>query len=492
MPLNIYTRWLLPAHALSIILYTAPHHPTLIHLLLEETLSNRLQHLSYELLEALFLVALRPKPNGPAAICHSAHPKFLVDCLDQCLRAGMLASTFVQPLVRVLDQVQSPAVWASGAMDRLVRRLYQLDPLSCFALLTTLATYLSTSDLDGFSQLSDTLAQWLNILIARSCLSSEELFDPCDPCDSLFSLVQSLRPFCTVGSPHNADLQDVSMSLAFIWLAVYGHNAPLSYTNSVHCILATAAPRPSTFHSMATQLFSSLAFDQGKPIFQQYMARVQKYSLTRLEVFLWGSALYALENLESAEGLSPQRRKEIKGYRQEVMERVEEVESKLYEAQVESEDFDGWEDRGIITSVSASQSPWSKGGWRWESVLGCWVRQQAPELTSPTAIRERKRQISLITATPKKRFDRSPSTPHWTPISCARRQAPPSKKIPSLLAFTSVVAKTASQRIVLHPAVKSSDARQSSKCPDLAQKTGNREPNEAQSDDILDLLVGSP
>lgn len=476
---------MLSSHALGIILNTCPHHLTLISILLDETLPLHLEFEVTQLLEALFLVALRPKPNGPAPVCHPAHSKFLTEWLDRWLSAGLTTSAFVSVLINTLSEIQSKDVWTSKAVENVTRRLYHLDPACFFWTVTRLANYtfsLSKSRSnpspqnpdehgDSLSGLHNGICEWLKFTLERTQTLLKGSSQKTLQSDALFEFVRTL--WFSLASGTSADLQDSIICLSLEWLAHNRGHAPGGYVRNIESTLASSAPRPTTFRDFIKRIFDNNAIEAARKTIESYTSLLRSCKLHKLEASLCGSALYVLENLEGDVRLSPADRDDVKRYRQQVMELVEEAEAKLFRAPLEVTNGVGSWSHCEKRLSAISHSPWSKGGWEWEPVIGCWVRRQTIDLASPSAaIARKRRKISL--ATPMKSSRLSPwDTPAddlWTrtprPKLHTHRNAPRAGKLPALFPakpprFTSLVANAVSQRTVLHPVDTNNNRRSS-------------------------------
>lgn len=516
---------LLSSHALGIILNTCPHHLTLISILLDETLTHKLDHEATQLLEALLLVAYRPKPNGVAPVCHNAHSKFVTELLERWLNAGYTTLAFTTVLIRVLCEVQNKDIWTSRAMDNLLRRLYHLDVSSFLCVTTELANHLSSrrtlrrqsilkdQGTEELSDLSHCLCQWYRYAIERLCASSkEDVVSSYN--DAIFEFIQTstfVLALETTSAP--TALKDSLASLALIWLSGNHDTAPLTHLQRVTDLLSSYKPQPSTFHELVKQTFSGKPIGDTRQRLRIWASCLRKHKLNTLEASLWGSTLFAVENLEGDIHLVPHERAEVKAYRQQVMEYVDEAESNLFQAPSCTPMRSATKSYSPLRDYpTVPQSPWSKGGWKWEPVVGSWVKQHNPSRPSPSAeMAVKRRRVTF--ATPKKissalTWD-TPDTGSCTSLTPRPKFRPRytprhEKKLPSLSLstsstnFTSIVAKAVSQRTVLHPVdinerrrslVEDSGGHwESSPIAPRRLKGHHPEPHQA-SDDVLDLLA---
>ncbi|KAF6760038.1 hypothetical protein DFP72DRAFT_883009 [Ephemerocybe angulata] len=445
--------WLLTSHALGIILNTCPHHLTLISTLLDETLDHRLDNEVAQLQEALLLVAFRPKPNGPPAICHQAHSKFLTEWLDRWITVGFSPSTFTVGLLRVLSKTLSSEIWTSKAMETFIRRLYHLD--------STAQSILKphTGTRDTLTDLSEALSQWFTFIIGRPV--SLPVDSPQNPSLSaaFFELIQASRFILSPDTTASAlTLRDGVISISLTWLVYNRSTAPPTYLQMVEAMLASFIPQPSSFHGLVQHIFSGGSLQAGRRRLQLYASEIGRNKLARLEASLWGSTLYVVENLEGDNHLSPHDKAELKTYRQQVMEFVDEAESQLFDGPSHDDTILVVPDPRETDVPLVPQSPWTKGNWRWEPLIGSWVRQQA--LTAGAATERKKRRLTFVTPVKQAAAELSNlSEDFWThtPRPKFRSRGTPraAEKIPALLSkkpnFTSLIANAGSQRTVLHP-----------------------------------------
>ncbi|KAA1475178.1 hypothetical protein DENSPDRAFT_909282 [Dentipellis sp. KUC8613] len=131
-------RWTLVSHALSIILDTCPHHPTLLNVLLEQTLSYKLPRAAHTLLTALLSVALgaHRSPAHSPPICHPAHSSYLrtlhrlwtSNAPADITRGSFFSErAFMRILDDVLAETESPYAWTCKSVARLVRDVRERD-----------------------------------------------------------------------------------------------------------------------------------------------------------------------------------------------------------------------------------------------------------------------------------------------------------------------------------------------------------------------------
>ncbi|KAH9924906.1 uncharacterized protein B0H18DRAFT_877604 [Fomitopsis serialis] len=128
------------SHALTLVLETCPHHPTLLTALLEVCLSHTLSIESHLVLHALFLESIRSSVTGSSTcpLLHPAHTNYLTTLRSSCCSRDHRASanyhrldnsTFAALFVDALSQSQAGRVdaWTSKPVARLARDLRAQD-----------------------------------------------------------------------------------------------------------------------------------------------------------------------------------------------------------------------------------------------------------------------------------------------------------------------------------------------------------------------------
>ena len=148
-------RWAVVSHALQIILQSCPHHPTLLHLLLEvfrtHPHSSDLIPLAERILRSLIVVSFT-SPSNPTAIaplpppvCHPAHPAFLTSLLSLWRDSSLGDSeTFLSILLDVSAHGASEA-WTSRAILDLAKEVSQENFSSLVRMATRLVEIIAQS-----------------------------------------------------------------------------------------------------------------------------------------------------------------------------------------------------------------------------------------------------------------------------------------------------------------------------------------------------------
>jgi hypothetical protein len=422
------------SHALGIILDTCPHHPTLICVLLDVVLMHHLQSEAAQLLEALFFLALRPKPNAKASICHSAHSKFLVDHLDKWLAAGLSIEAFMSILTSALSLTETVGTWSSKAMDALARKLHHVHQPSLVWLATRLAYYTSNNE-ESRCQLHKYLLRWMEMIDIPSSIPSNDA-------DRIVDFIRS----ASHGS--NNDLKDSLACLASRLLFSSKKDVSASHRETLVKTLVGTKPRSSTFSSIVTTsigvLGSAAQIQEGLRLLHQYAELFKTHKLFAHEASLWAFTLTVLENLEADAG--PADLASVKRHRMEVMELVEQAEGEFAPQ--------GFDDLLCTPAINRSvrRSPTLDWGdelslatparrnldeWKWEDDMNCWVRER-PLQTPASVLRPR--------ITPKKAMA---AIPFNLAGSRRSREIGGSVKVPKLQ-FTSLVSNAVAHRTVLH------------------------------------------
>ena len=148
------------AHALTYILDACPHHPTLLHALLEVCIVHGLAAEARVVLQELFTTSILPRPNSTyiCPLSHPAHKNFLTTLRETCTGRGS-PNTDTPPIINdrtlthiLIDALSQPCpeqlyAWTSRAVVRLARDFAQQDFAGCFVpLVTGLATCLRHVD----------------------------------------------------------------------------------------------------------------------------------------------------------------------------------------------------------------------------------------------------------------------------------------------------------------------------------------------------------
>ncbi|KAH6914107.1 hypothetical protein BKA70DRAFT_1095566 [Coprinopsis sp. MPI-PUGE-AT-0042] len=431
-----YRAWLLVSHALGIILDTCPHHPTLICVLLDVVLMHRLESEASQLLEALFFLALRPKPNAQASICHPAHSKFLSEHLDKWLLAGFSVETFVSTLTSALSLTETVGAWVSKAMDTLARKLHHVHQPSLVWLATRLAYYASTHE-ESRCQLYKTLLRWMEMIDVPLDIPSNDV-------DRMVDFIRSANH----GS--NGDIQDSLACLASRLLLSSKGAASASQLDTLVKTLVGTQPRSSTFFSIVTTSIGVLAsasqLQEGLKVLHQYADLFRSHDLAAHEASLWACTLTALENIEA--GANPSDLGVVKRHRLEVMELVEQAECKFA-----PQGFDDLLSTPVV-SRSVRRSPTLDlddelslvtparrhlDEWKWEDDMNCWVRDRTLPVQTPASVLRPR-------ITPKKA---TTAIPFNLVGSRRSRENGGCVKVPKLQ-FTSLVSNAVAHRTVLH------------------------------------------
>ncbi|TFY53227.1 hypothetical protein EVJ58_g9567, partial [Rhodofomes roseus] len=128
------------SHALTLVLETCPHYPTILTALLEVCLSHNLTTESHNILHALLLESIRSSVSGSATcpLLHPAHSNYLTTLRATCCSRDYRSSanyhrldnsTFTALLIGALSQSQVGRVdaWTSKPVARLARDLRAQD-----------------------------------------------------------------------------------------------------------------------------------------------------------------------------------------------------------------------------------------------------------------------------------------------------------------------------------------------------------------------------
>ncbi|TFK25498.1 hypothetical protein FA15DRAFT_668372 [Coprinopsis marcescibilis] len=522
-----YRSHLLVSHALGIILDVCPHHTTLLSILLDVALVHNLGTQASQLLEAFLFVALRPKPNAPASICHASHAKFLVDHLDKWISAGFPVESFIKILSTVLGETEDIATWSSKAIGMLGSRLQHVHMPSLRWLSTRLVIFLSTEQPPGSSpgsrdQLFLTASRWIdgvtNIMIYTVTTNQSHRLPNHD---WLLDLVAALQQTLTCAGERTCGVQCLQDSFTCLCTHLLALHPDIlsSISNGVARCLSLNRPRASTFHSLVNAVFGSkqtLDLQHSHKALKTYVSAFQTHHLIQQEASLWTCALTFVENLETDSELQG-KRTEIKLYREQLMLLVDTAERSL-----PSQSFDNLLDTGpeptprpskLISHDLTTPARRNNDEWDWDAMMSCWIRRRRPQEVlakdwppKPSLWSIKKCKIASVT--PRKGAA-VPFSPHkaipFHPLGRKfHKQSDSGQDQRPLNDFTSLVANAVSHRTTLHgphklkafktqsssaikPLVHSVDlgAREKGNLPLTAEVESCHLP----SDDVLDLFA---
>ncbi|KAI0717264.1 hypothetical protein C8T65DRAFT_726300 [Cerioporus squamosus] len=378
-----YRNYTMVAHALTYILDTCPHHPTLLHALLEVCIAHGLFSEAQMILHALFTTAILPRPDSPRAcpLTHPAHKNFLTTLRETS---------------------------GGGAVVRLSRDLAQQDFAGCFVpLVSGLATSLwqSNKPQKGASKggmehsrskvhedALERLAKWLAVMldtVYRSGPTTDGL-EHYSACLDFLVMVEPFRFHTLAGPPASPG---ACVADALCCLAAYCLASPLAATASVQPdlrvlerLLREATIRNQTMDDLVSRILPLPSFTMFRmplselgehtptppPVdlalghgvigdFDALATPLRARGLLRCEAALYRSALEHVEILISSppHTLPPSLQlgeKALHELRLQLLDRAEDAERRCYG-----------------NATDPSRPPDASQEWVWEEMVGSWV-----------------------------------------------------------------------------------------------------------------------
>ena len=397
-------------------LETCPHHSTLLHLLLEVSLSRGLEQQSQFLLFRLLQVALQPQAaTSSPRIVASAHSTFLTTLLSLCGDRCIHDRSFVSILVTALSDAPQSAwsvCWGCKAVRRLARRVLSRD-ITAFTILvegiiraaTDFHTHSVSTVAGGMPAdlFTERLAKWLEALCQRvfEIGPSADLLE-----EHLQELVRLTQVVSSLQLPHLESSIDNALCIATLTLSALGPEA--KEVALLVKIIRKVPPRTSTFTKLislacgTTPDFSSpgstalAPFSAAIHVVRGWAASLRARRCFVHEASLWSTALSYLETLCSAhDGLyAAPATHDFETMRDELVGLVE---------QAETRSFGG---ASIVDSPSVAtprKDPQTAQKWRWEELFDCWV-VKTPATSMPAAGRHQvKRTRHAVEGPPVKR-----------------------------------------------------------------------------------------
>lgn len=416
------------AHALTYVLETCPHHPTLLNALLEVCLSHNLLAEARVVLSCLFGVAIKPRTHStyPCPLSHPAHKNFLSTLRGACSTSILNDRTFSRVLIDTLSQPSTSKLhaWTSKAMIRLARELRERDLAGCFVPLcsglavaiaentpkTRPGTKAGKEPHEGLDKLLDDglerLAKWTISMLDRLHASTSDEADEFDACvyfltnTALHDLHVSDEP------PHSPP---ACLANALVCLAAYCLASPHAASLHPHglselrAILHSAHIKASTFDGLVSHIFPLPRFElfamplaesehsntptppptladvhgTGMEALSALAGPMRTHGLLKCEAALWLAALQHIEELISSptvtQSMTTPGRKlsqsQLYSLRLELMDRVEDAERRCFGC-------------GPARGAHDLPTPAGEGEWEWEEMVGSWVlKSPAPALT---------------------------------------------------------------------------------------------------------------
>ena len=296
--------------------------------------------------------------------------------------------------------IRNPAVWYCKSVRNLVRVMCVRD-FSAFMLF--LGSFGQLAD-DGFIDQdnkggSEVVQSWkwfhkwvtiaLDRLLSLDAVSLEVVGDSVAITESLVSvLTLGVRPCESILNPLKADICEVNLCLATWWMVSLSSSAGPDVTSLISR-LKEALPQASTYTPLIEKIFLKGSLDAAQAELKSVAWVLRSQGLVRLEASMWACALRQVE-VPSCERLLSTRSsaEEIKKYRDQLVQAVEDAEQLCFGMKMV-------EARGARAAV---KTPVSKNGvhlpksvWRWEAMVGCWIRK----VDDPTPARK-KRKLECV------------------------------------------------------------------------------------------------
>ncbi|KAI0075351.1 hypothetical protein K474DRAFT_1699100 [Panus rudis PR-1116 ss-1] len=412
------------AHAMSLILSMCPHHPTLLTILLDITMSYNLPNESEMLLSALLTAVVTPSsPNNSPPISTSTQSKYLTNLHERCCKAKPRSSgggrRFIfndRAFARILGEAIMEAgicavdVWSSPAMVRLVKSLRAKDFGSfanlCAGIVRSMATLSAPSRISAKGEgksacskgvspftvlLVEHASQALNALVQRSKLQD---VDP--PSDEMDATIHFLDHAASVGLHHSSSGDDIAIKLNNIltclalWCLVSSPNgvdnvlltilreSPTSstmYEPLLNAYYPTTPPTPNESPIKPQSAIPSLS------ILQSWVSRLRAHALFSHEAALWSSTLRHIENMAFATPgdqtympLSKAEQSRLTALRVQLVDLVEEAERLQCRQASSSSSSPSTSSSSSVPSPRAEVLETDEE-WRWEDIVGCWIKK---------------------------------------------------------------------------------------------------------------------
>lgn len=402
--LTLSCRWTTVSQALSIILSTCPHHPTLLTVLLDVCLMWNLCHESYTLLRALLVASISSSPASPPPISHPAHSYYLLDLcatwtrepkcdIDSC--SIFTQSSFTRILVDVLTTDNTLDVWTCKAVARLAREVRKTD----FALFVHIATGIAYTiggeqtkrKSNGREAIHTTIARkrlnkWvitmLNHLWANMDLADSELWSAELQAITEFLWQVQLSDLHLVRAKSvtvESELLDSIVCLATCSLVSFSTISDNNFDmRFLVGLLSEITPITSTFNELVTIILDSedpshphiLDWPENAMQELQRLADILRgHLLLRLEASLWACALQSLERDSYSESRF---RPDVEELKSRVIDAVDEAESRCFGSVPVAPSASKSSQRRKHSDVDGEAG---EGEWVWEEMVRCWIRR---------------------------------------------------------------------------------------------------------------------
>ncbi|KAF5386022.1 hypothetical protein D9615_002404 [Tricholomella constricta] len=385
-----YRRWAVLSHALSLILNSTVHHPTLLIALLELTLDHKMFYESQTLLRYVLSLALGTASSKFPPICHPAHATFLFDLFKRWTAGGLSELVFFQICLQVLETVQSHDAWTCKAVHNLAQIMYGRNFASFLGLIRAFSDFGFNSALRiGHREPAADNATYQKAINSRFHMWLKMSFEQC-PTNPTMAASESaehshamgemlLAAFATspvVPDSLTADIRGLLLCLATCWLASQTHS---SVKARLVDHLREALPQASTFTPLVTKVFSRSdeRLDTLRETIEDLASTLRSCGLLQLEASLWACALRHIElpahesQLTNRNGIT-----RIQSYRHELIGLVDDAEHRCLGLRVLDLPH-------AVSLQKTGHPPFSlsseynlDGAWEWEALVGCWIRRR--------------------------------------------------------------------------------------------------------------------
>jgi hypothetical protein len=405
-------RWELVAHALSIILDTCPHDPTLLSLVLETHIAYGLAYEARLSLRTLLQVAIPSNPCITEPLCHPAHVNYLSDLLHKWMTppvpsphvenlTSLSISIFLSEVVDAMEEHATPALWTSKAVRDLARELRSTDFPSFVRLASCLSSRQSVENRlnlleakdDMQKEMDARLVAWIGFMLEELHRDDDWLnVAPPEQSRNRHAVLQFLVDIYTDSAriSNRAPADEVNgaiFSLTCLCLASIPQTDAHAF--SLVALLRDAPSSPTTFDALIRILFPAKARTAGpsshladaasaepgalgSPLHIMHALRtlaraLRAHGLRRAEAALWACALAHLES----DWLTPRalagRDAAVADMRIELVRRAEAAE-RARRGRVARRAKENVRARGPDTPAAGT-------GWVWEDFAGCWMRE---------------------------------------------------------------------------------------------------------------------
>ncbi|CAL1708235.1 unnamed protein product [Somion occarium] len=377
------------SHALSVILTTCPHYPTLLSILLELTVAYTLAHESERLLETIFVTVFRSNSAFMvSSISDISQSRYLTSLHEKCCKFTSVNS---RVFTRILSGVLADSYgskrsypWICPAMSRLMHVVRTQDDPSLMNLCIGIAECVSTQPEKGkevetnvgplWTMLAENLQVIFTRLHSRSSTAKEN-----DILEGLQAISEFLEQAFVFGlhrhdSPDSSDVRNTLSSLALYCLtSLYLPSLGIDAEHKFIKMLTEMQLNNDSYLKFISVIYPSNAEDLMLPPSIDELATYPKAlrirSLFAQEAPFWSSVLRHVEALAfNCPGSSPHpHRAFLLSLRAELVARVEEVEHLQFKANLATTTYSG--------KNSALSGAEVEADWRWEDLVGCWVRK---------------------------------------------------------------------------------------------------------------------